>query len=74
MRESPIRLAGKGTLTPCFPVSLEMMQQEYGENIPRHNPHFIMGIMKAHPRTFIIIGILLSPIDPTELDKQGGLF
>lgn len=54
--------------------ALEMMLQEYGENIPRHNPHFIMGTMKAHPQTFIIIGILRSPIDPAELDKQGGLF
>ena len=54
--------------------ALEMMQQEYGENIPKRNPHFIMGTMKAHPQTFIAIGILRSGIDPTELDKQGGLF
>lgn len=54
--------------------TLEMMQQEYGQNIPTRNPHFIMGTMKAHPQTFIIIGILRSSIDPEELDKQGGLF
>jgi hypothetical protein len=30
--------------------------------------------MKAHPQTFIIIGILRSDIDPGELDKQGTLF
>lgn len=54
--------------------ALEMMQQEYGTNIPKHNPHFIMGTMKAHPQTFIIIGVLRSPLDPAELDKQGGLF
>ena len=28
-----------------------MMQQEYGTNIPKHNPHFITGTMKAHPQT-----------------------
>lgn len=51
-----------------------MMQQAYGEQIPTHNPHFIMGTMKAHPQTFIIIGILRSGLDPAELDRQGGLF
>jgi hypothetical protein len=51
-----------------------MLQQEYGERIPTRNPHFIMGTMKAHPQTFIIIGILRSGIDPAELDRQGGLF
>lgn len=54
--------------------ALDKLQQEYGQNIPTRNPHFIMGTMKAHPQTFIIIGILRSGIDPTELDKQGGLF
>lgn len=54
--------------------TLDMLQQEYGQNIPTRNPHFIMGTMKAHPQTFIIIGILRSGIDPAELDKQGGLF
>lgn len=54
--------------------ALEMLEQEYGQNIPTRNPHFIMGTMKAHPQTFIVIGILRSGIDPAELDKQGGLF
>ena len=54
--------------------ALEMMQQKYGGKIPKRNPHFIMGTMKAHPQTFITIGILRSGIDPAELDKQGGLF
>lgn len=54
--------------------ALDMLQQEYGENIPKRNPHFIMGTMKAHPQTFIVIGILRSGIDPAELDKQPGLF
>lgn len=54
--------------------ALEMLQQEYGQNIPSRNPHFIMGTMKAHPQTFIIIGILRTGIDPADLDRQGGLF
>lgn len=51
-----------------------VLEQEYGENIPARNPHFILGTMKQHPRTFIIIGILRSSFDPAELAKQGGLF
>ena len=54
--------------------ALEMLQQEYGQNIPQRNPHFIMGTMKAHPQTFIIIGILRTGIAPADLDRQGGLF
>ncbi len=74
----------KVSLTPFFSYlayrrkygdkALDMLQQAYGEDIPKHNPHFIMGTMKAHPQTFIAIGILRSGIDPAELDKQGGLF
>lgn len=51
--------------------TLAMMQQEYGQNIPQHNLHFIMGTMAAHPRTFIVIGLLRSKIDPQEFRKQG---
>lgn len=29
--------------------ALEMLQQDYGQNIPARNPHLIMGTMKAHP-------------------------
>lgn len=54
--------------------ALDMLQQEYGQNIPTRNPHFIMGTMKAHPSTFIIIGILRTGIAPADLDRQGGLF
>jgi len=54
--------------------ALAKLQEAYGERIPTHNPHFIMGTMKAHPQTFIIIGILRSGLDPTELDRHGGLF
>ncbi|MEZ0476252.1 hypothetical protein AB6713_16765 [Luteimonas sp. B3_2_R+30] len=54
--------------------ALNMLQQEYGERIPTRNPHFIMGTMKAHPQTFIVIGILRSGLDPADLDRQAGLF
>src|SRR5581483_4535376 len=37
------------------------------------NLHFIVGTMAAHPRTFIIIGLLRSTLDPDELAKQGTL-
>ena len=53
--------------------ALEMMQQEYGQNIPKHNLHFIMGTMASHPRTFIVIGLLRSGLDPQEVSKQGAL-
>ena len=35
-----------------------MLAEEYGERIPTHHPHFIMGTMKLHPRTFILICIV----------------
>ena len=54
--------------------ALEMMIQEYQTNIPSRNLHFIMGTMKAHPQTFILIGLLRTGLDPQELDKQGELF
>lgn len=54
--------------------AIQMLQQEYGERIPQRNPHFIMGTMKAHPQTFIIIGVLRSGVAPEDLDRQGGLF
>lgn len=54
--------------------ALEMMTQEYQENIPTRNLHFIMGTMKAHPQTFILIGLLRTGLDPEELDKQGQFF
>jgi hypothetical protein len=54
--------------------ALEMIKQEYQQNIPTRNLHFIMGTMKAHPQTFIVIGLLRSGIDPKEVDKQGRLF
>jgi hypothetical protein len=54
--------------------ALEMMKQAYQDNIPQHNLHFIMGTMASHPRTFIVIGLLRSPLDPAEIVKQQQLF
>jgi hypothetical protein len=51
-----------------------MLEQEYGERIPTRHPHFIMGTMKLHPRTFILIGLLRTSVDPEEIAKQGELF
>jgi len=42
----------------------------YRERIPTRNLHFIMGTMKAHPQTFIIIGLLRSLVSPDDLDQQ----
>jgi hypothetical protein len=54
--------------------ALDKLVGEYGENIPKRNLHFIMGTMAAHPRTFIVIGLLRSGFDPAELAKQSDLF
>lgn len=54
--------------------ALDMLRQEYGERIPTRNPHFIMGTMKAHPQTFIIIGVLRSGVAPEDLDRQDDMF
>jgi hypothetical protein len=54
--------------------ALEHLKRVYGETIPADNLHFIMGTMAAHPRTFIVIGLLRSGLDPQEIGKQGKLF
>ena len=51
-----------------------MMTQEYGQNIPTRNLHFIMGTMAKRRWQFILIGLLRSGLDPEELGKQGDLF
>jgi hypothetical protein len=55
-------------------AALDHLKRMYGETIPAGNLHFIMGTMAAHPRTFIIIGLLRSALDPAELARQGDLF
>jgi hypothetical protein len=54
--------------------ALAMMAQEYGENIPKRNLHFIMGNMAKRQWQFIVIGLLRSGLDPEELAKQHSLF
>jgi hypothetical protein len=54
--------------------AMDHLKRMYGETIPAGNLHFIMGTMAAHPRTFIVIGLLRSGLDPAELDRQGELF
>ncbi len=54
-------------------AALDHLKRMYGETIPAGNLHFIMGTMAAHPRTFIIIGLLRSSLDPDELARQGTL-
>ena len=55
-------------------AALDHLTRMYGETIPARNLHLVMGTMLAHPRTFIIIGLLRSGFDPQELAKQGSLF
>lgn len=50
------------------------LKREYGEAIPQHNLHFIMRTMASHMRTFIIIGLLRSTVDPNDVTRQGSLF
>lgn len=54
--------------------ALNMMQQEYGEHIPRQNLHLIFGNQHKRPWQFIVIGVLRSTLDPVELDRQSRLF
>lgn len=50
------------------------MMQAYQDDIPKRNLHFILGTMAMHPRTFIVIGLLRSGVDPEELRRQRKLF
>ncbi len=54
--------------------ALNKLCQEYENNIPNRNLHFIMGTVKARPWQFLILGLLRSGLDPAELAKQGHLF
>jgi len=54
--------------------TLAKMKHAYQENIPTRNLHFIMGTMASHPKTFIVIGMLRSGVDPEELLRQQEMF
>ncbi|WP_129649602.1 hypothetical protein [Peristeroidobacter agariperforans] len=51
------------------PGAIEQLTREYGEYIPKRNLHVLSGTIAAHPRNFIIIGLLRSPFDPQELAR-----
>lgn len=53
--------------------ALDKLKHEYEVNIPARNLHFVMGTMKAHPRQFIVIGLLRSSISPEDAVRQGSL-
>lgn len=53
--------------------ALEMMHDQYQTRMPENNLHFVMGTMKAHPRQFIIIGLLRSQVSPREASRQPSL-
>ena len=54
-------------------TALKTLKSEYQERIPARNLHFVMGTMAAHPKTFIIIGLLRSGLDPQAVDRQTSL-
>jgi len=53
---------------------LDKLTEQYGEIIPKHNLHFILGTMKARPTQFIIIGLLRSKFGPDDLNRQATMF
>lgn len=52
---------------------LMRLRIEYETNMPQRNLHLVMGTMKAHPRQFIIIGLLRSALAPEDVTRQGSL-
>ena len=51
-------------------AALDHLTPMYGETIPARNLHLVMGTMLAHPRTFIIIGLLRSGLDPPPIPRN----
>lgn len=52
---------------------LERLTHKYQVDIPSGNLHLVMGTMKGHPRTFIIIGLLRTQADPNAVAAQAAL-
>lgn len=46
--------------------ALEMMRQQYQEEMAKRNLHLFLGTMKAHPKQFIIVGLLRSDPDTSQ--------
>src|SRR3990170_3246116 len=53
--------------------TLAKMRQDYQENIPTRNLHFIMGTMTSHPKTFIMWDAALG-WEPRGVMRAGGDF
>lgn len=53
--------------------ALIRLTEQYQEVLPSQNLHLVMGTMKAHPRQFIIIGLLRSKFSPDDVLRQGQL-
>lgn len=53
--------------------AMSKLKHEYETNIPSRNLHLVMGTMKAHPRQFIVIGLLRSSLAPEDAAKQQSL-
>jgi hypothetical protein len=54
--------------------AMPRLVEMYQNTIPGQNLHFILVTMKAHPTTFIVIGLLRTPVAPQDLERQGDLF
>lgn len=54
-------------------LALDKMREAYERDIPAQSLHLILGTMRAHPRQFIIIGLLRTTQDTSAILAQGGL-
>ena len=54
--------------------ALEMLRQVYQERMVEQNLHLFLGTMKAHPRQFIIVGLLRTSADLSAIESQGDMF
>lgn len=55
-------------------AAMEHLKTMYQSTIPSQNLHLLLGTMQAHPRQFIIIGLLRTTAPLEALKAQGGLF
>lgn len=55
-------------------IALDMLTKEYQDKIPNQNLHFLLGTALAHPRTFMIIGILRTTVDVPTIGSHRDIF
>lgn len=53
--------------------ALEHLKEMYGKTIPSQNMHFIMGTIHKRPNQFIIVGILRTTVNLSNIKAQGSL-